>query len=87
MQMHNGDFTAFNRLPGPQRGGDAWFCCGFWGGKALYEVARHVFASSPTAIYVNGYFPAGATLKMGTNSVRIDMDADIPASGEVLITL
>ena len=87
MQMHNGDFTAFNRLPGPQRGGDAWFCCGFWGGKALYEVARHVFASSPTAIYVNGYLPAAASLKLGTNSVRIDMDADIPASGEVRLTL
>ncbi len=87
MQMHNGDFTAFNRLPGPQRGGDAWFCCGFWGGKALYEVARHVFASSPTAIYVNGYLPAGATLKLGNTPVHIDMDANIPASGEVRITL
>ena len=54
-QMHNGDFTAFNRLPGPQRGGDAWFCCGWWGAKALYEAARHLYASSPTAVYVNGF--------------------------------
>jgi len=87
MQMHNGDFTAFNRLPGPQRGGDAWFCCGFWGGKALYEVARHVFASSPTAVYVNGYLPAAATLKVGNSPVHVDMEAGIPRSGEVRLTL
>ena len=47
MQMHRGNFTAFNRLPGPERGGDAWFCCGWWGAKSLYEAARHLYAASP----------------------------------------
>ena len=86
-QMHNGDFTAFNRLPGPQRGGDAWFCCGWWGAKALYEAARHLYASSPTAVYVNGFMRSSATLKWGRGSVRIDTEADLPKSPRVRIIL
>jgi len=84
-QMHNGNFSAFNRIPGPTRGGDAWFCCGFWGAKALYEVARHLYASAPGAVYVNGFMPSSANLKAGSGTVRIDTQADIPASGEVTI--
>ncbi|MHB8971718.1 MAG: LamG-like jellyroll fold domain-containing protein [Pirellulaceae bacterium] len=83
MQMHNGDFTAFNRLPGPQRGGDAWFCCGFWGGKALYEAARHLYASSPNAVYVNGFMPSSVEFTLKEGVVKLDAEADIPRSGKL----
>ncbi len=63
------------------RGGDFWFCCGWWGGKALYETARHLYASSPTAVYVNGFLPSAANLKLKQGSVRIETEADIPKIG------
>jgi hypothetical protein len=87
MQMHNGDFTGFNLLPGTVRGGDFWFCCGWWGAKALYETARHLYASSPTAVYINGFLPSAASLKLKQGSVRIETEADIPKSGDVSLKL
>jgi hypothetical protein len=87
MQMHNGDFTGFNLLPGTVRGGDFWFCCGWWGAKALYETARHVYASAPTTVYVNGFLPSAANLKLKQGSVRIETQADIPKSGDVSLKL
>jgi hypothetical protein len=87
MQLHQGDFTAFNRLPGPQRGGDAWFCCGWWGGKAMYEVARHLYASSPTAVWINGFMPSSAKVRLAGGTVDVDMQADLPRSGDVRMTL
>ncbi len=87
MQMHNGDFTGFNLLPGTVRGGDFWFCCGWWGGKALYETARHLYASSPTTVYVNGFLPSAVNLKLKQGSLRIETQADIPKSGHVSLKL
>ena len=87
MQMHNGDFSTFNRLPGPQRGGDGWFCCGWWGAKALYEVARHLVASSPEAVTVNGLQPAEVVVPVGETMVRVGIEADIPRSGDVRLTV
>ena len=87
MQMHRGNFTAFNRLPGPTRGGDAWFCCGWWGAKALYETARHLYAAAPTGCYVNGFLPSSADLRLREGTVHIEMEADIPRSGHVRLTV
>ena len=87
MQYHQGDFSTFNRLPGPQRGGDGWFCCGWWGGKALYETARHLYASSPTGGYVNGFMPSAADLRLEGGPVHIETQADIPRSGDVRLTI
>jgi len=86
-QYHYGDFCTFNRLPGMQRGGDGWFCCGWWGGKALYETARHLYASSPNAVYINGFMPSSVSLKVGIGTVKVDTEADIPRSGDVCLTL
>lgn len=87
MQYHQGDFSAFNRLPGPQRGGDAWFCCGWWGAKALYETACHLYASTRDAAIVNGFLPSTATLPVAGGTVRLEMQADIPRSGQVTLTV
>lgn len=86
-QYHYGDFSTFNRLPGMQRGGDGWFCCGWWGGKALYETARHLYASSPNAVYINGYMPSSVSLRVGSGTVKVDTEANIPTSGDVRLTV
>src|SRR3972149_553049 len=87
MQMHRGNFSAFNRLPGPTRGGDAWFCCGWWGAKALYEAARHLYAATPSEVYVTGYMPSGADLRLKAGAVHLGTQADIPRSGRVRVTV
>ena len=87
MQMHNGDFTGFNLLPGTVRGGDFWFCCGWSGAEALYETARHLYAVSPTTVYVNGFLPSAVNLKLKQGSVRIETQAEIPQSGDVSLKL
>ncbi len=83
-QYHYGNFTAMDRLPGPVRGGDGWFCCGWWGTKGLYEVARHIWASSPTALYVNDYLPSSVTLPIAGQQVKASLEANLPRqwSGE-----
>jgi len=85
MQMHRGNFSAFNRLPGPTRGGDAWFCCGWWGAKSLYEAARHLYAATPNEVYVTGYMPSSVDLRLEAGSVHLDTEANIPHSGNVRI--
>mgnify|MGYP000934326315 CR=1 FL=1 len=86
-QYHYGNFTAMDRLPGPVRGGDGWFCCGWWGTKGLYEVARHIWASSPTALYVNDYLPSSVTLPIAGQQVKASLEANLPASGQVKLRL
>ena len=86
-QLHNGSFMGFTRLPGPERSGDAWFCCGWWGAKAMYETARHLYASTSTGIYVRGYLPSDVTLRLEDNAVTLKTMADMPKSGDVRITV
>jgi hypothetical protein len=65
----------------------AWFCCGWWGAKAIYETARHLYATSPTECYVNGFLPSLADLRLRQGTVHIAMEADIPRSGHVRLTV
>jgi hypothetical protein len=69
------------------KGPHMWYCCTWWGGKALYETARHLYASTPTAVYVNGFMPSQAELPLNRGAVRIATEANVPASGDVRITV
>ncbi|MHB0999173.1 MAG: LamG-like jellyroll fold domain-containing protein [Armatimonadota bacterium] len=84
-QMHNGSFCGFTRIVGPERGGDAWFCCGWWGAKALYETARHLYAYTPSDVYVKGFMPSSVNLHLKDCNVSINTSADIPKSGDIRI--
>jgi hypothetical protein len=64
-----------------------WYCCTWWGSKALYETARHLYASSPSEVYVNGFMPSRAELPLKDGVVGIATEAKIPVSGDVRITV
>ena len=82
-QWFNGNFNTYSDPYVGLKGPDNWWCCTWWGAKGLYETARHLVASSPTEVYVHGFMPSLAELPLGNGLVRIETQAQIPASGNV----
>jgi hypothetical protein len=87
VQWHNGSFNGCYRIPGQRRGGNAWFCCGFRGAQALYEIARHLYASNSNTVVVNEYVASSAILHLQGGDVNVRTEADIPRGGRVRLTV
>ena len=62
-QLGGGRFNTYSDPYVGLKGPDNWWCCTWWGGKALYETARHLYAASATEDYVNGFMPSAADLR------------------------
>ncbi len=86
-QTHDGHFSAASNPNGPCRGSNSWPCCDFRGVQALCDAAIHLYAYSPSAVYVNGFMPSTVNLHLKGGTVRLQTEADIPRSGEVKITV
>ncbi len=86
-QWFNGNFNTYSDPYVGLKGPDNWWCCTWWGAKALYETARHLYASSPTEVYVNGFMPSRAELSLEDGNVCIETDAKIPRSGDVRLAI
>ena len=86
-QWFDGNFSGYDDPYVGMKGPHMWYCCTWWGSKALYETARHFYASSPTEVYVNGFMPSRAELPLKQGVVGIATEANIPASGDVRITV
>ena len=55
------------------------------GCEVLDETARHLYASSPDAVYLNGFLPSQVDVPLGDRCVRLTTEARIPDSGDVRI--
>jgi hypothetical protein len=86
-QWFDGNFNGYSDPFIDVKGPHMWYCCTWWGAKALYETARHLYASSPTDVYVNGFMPSRAELPLKNGVVGIATEAKIPESGDVRIIL
>ncbi len=87
LQWFNGNFNTYSDPYIGLKGPDNWWCCSWWGAKALHEVARHLYAASSREAFVNGFMPSGATLRFEDGSMDINMEADIPGSGDIRLTV
>jgi hypothetical protein len=86
-QWFQGDFNGYSDPHIGVKGPPMWYCCTWWGSKALYETARHLYASSPTEVYINGFMPSQAELPLKDGIVSVATEAKIPDSGDVRITV
>ncbi len=86
-QWFDGNFSGYDDPHIGVKGPHMWYCCTWWGSKALYETARHLYASSSSEVYVNGFMPSRAELPLRDGVVGIVTEAKIPASGDVRITI
>jgi len=84
-QWFDGNFSGYDDPHIGVKGPHMWYCCTWWGSKALYETARHLYACSPTEVYVNGFLPSQGELVLKDGVVGIATEAKIPASGDVRI--
>jgi hypothetical protein len=87
LQWFTGNFNTYSDPYVGLKGPDNWWCCTWWGAKALYEVARNLYATSAQEGFINGFMPSHATLRFGKSSVEIDTEADIPSSGDIHLTV
>jgi hypothetical protein len=86
-QWFQGDFNGYSDPHIGVKGPPMWYCCTWWGAKAFYETARHLYASSDSEIYVNGFMPSQAELPLKDGTVGITTEANVPVSGDVRITV
>jgi len=86
-QWFTGNFNTYSDPYVGLKGPDNWWCCSWWGAKALFEVARNLYATSPQEGFINGFMPSHATLRLDKGSVDIDTEADIPSSGDIHLTV
>jgi hypothetical protein len=86
-QWYDGNFNGYSDPYVGVKGPQMWYCCTWWGTKALYETARHLYASSATEVFVNGFMPSRAELPVKGGSVTLATKAKIPESGDVRIVV
>jgi hypothetical protein len=87
LQWFNGNFNTYSDPYVGLKGPDNWWCCTWWGAKALYEVARNLYAASAQEGFINGFMPSRVTLRLDNGSVDINTEADVPFSGDIQLTL
>ncbi|MCX6625996.1 MAG: glycoside hydrolase family 127 protein, partial [Acidobacteria bacterium] len=80
---------ARERVSPDNKGGIADACCSPHGAKALYELARHIYSTTPDTVDVNFYFESTLATRLpgSAEAVKLSMKTGYPEAGAASVTV